>query len=151
MALFIPYLYAKGGVWVSSQRDPTNQVFNHKDLAGVWRHYHINTLKFIVSDPRTRAKAVEIGLEAHNIQHVMETSGIEVEHFDRITPEFLEQPGIVVHFPTEDSHLVVDGNHRYVRRFQLGYPTMKFWQLSEEQANGALLDLPPGLFSNRPR
>lgn len=67
---------------------------------------------------------VETPIDADFAQNFLpENGGIEQEHLDTLTAARLDVPVISVLWP-DGSCLLIDGNHRYYRRWQLGYKTV---------------------------
>lgn len=57
--------------------------------------------------------------------HVSQKNGIEEHHLAAITPERMKVPIIIAEFPPDEndphpSHVVIDGNHRLVKRYRDG-------------------------------
>ena len=140
--VFLSYKHTPGGRWCSAVPDPTQQVFSHRSADdGQWRHYDVARLwRMVHATPKVYAR-IAVALLADQVEYVRSRHGIEQAHLDRMTSERLEQPGLVV-LMADASSILVDGNHRYVRRSQLGHRHMRFVELTEVQAMPSLLDIP---------
>lgn len=62
---------------------------------------------------------VKIPIDAEFAEWCLTHRGIETHRLDRLNPEHLLDPMIFL-TQNDKSHLLVDGNHRYVRHWQLG-------------------------------
>lgn len=143
---FLPFIHRIGGVWIEMDRPRYgDQIYSHCSLPEhEWRHYHISTLKNLIRRGGVPSRKIGVALLPDQVEHVRQRHGIEPDHLQRLTREQLREPGIMVMLPDE-SMILVDGNHRYVRRFELGMPKMWFWVVTEESAKQALVALPPDL------
>jgi hypothetical protein len=141
---FLPYKHAAGGAWLSTVPGHNQQVFNHWDTEDlIHRHYDVAAMKRLISTAASGTfEMINVVLEAKNINFVMNHAGIEHAYLERMTKAHLEIPGIMVLLQNGDC-VVVDGNHRYVRRHQLNMGEMKFVRMTEEQAKITLLDISP--------
>lgn len=141
--IFVPYKYARGGIWLSPVVDYTQQVFSFRaDDTGETIHWYVNRLYKV--EPK---EEITVELLPDQIDFVLRKHGIQADRLTKIPNDRLDEHGLMVHFD-DGSDVFVDGNHRYVRRFQLGRRYMNFWLLTREQAKVAELDLPhlPNLF-----
>lgn len=138
---YIPYLYDKGHLVLARDNTP-GQIFSHIETdTGFQRHYDVSKLGKIVAagPPGTTIAIYAVQPELANF--LLEHSGIEQPRLDRLTPSNIAEPGLMIHLA--DGHdIIVDGNHRYVRRHQIGLETMSFFVLTEAAARPALLAIP---------
>jgi len=140
--VFIPYLHREGGVHASLRiPDPTKQIHTHIDLLGVQRHYYVPDLIAMTLAEPMRYELVRYQVDAKQAGHIVAYHGIELSHLTAISSLRLDVPGIIVSFP-DGTEIIVDGNHRYVKRFSLGKTAMAFWRIPEEQAKQSMLNLP---------
>lgn len=143
----VPYLYDEG--YLEMRRENAfGQVFSHIESdTGLQRHYDVNKLMKIAIENFTTIDIGQITLLADKVLFIRTHSGIEQARLERLTPSDLEIPGLIVHL-SDETDIIVDGNHRAVRRFELGLKTMNFLVLSEAQAKPALLALPEAMGSD---
>jgi hypothetical protein len=140
-----PYLYDDddGGMLLNTTViDYRNQLFSHIDPDDHRiRHFDISKLiKMIKQEP----SAFEIGLFElleQQVNFIQQNHGIDETHFNRISDEFLNEPGIICLF-ADTSQLVVDGNHRFIARARRNLESMAFWLVPETTWRKALLRLP---------
>ncbi len=137
--LFVRYRHRPGGTWLHTRvLRPEDQFFSlRQEETGETRHWLIRDLYAAAKI----ADCITAVLDQEGTEHVMRWNGIEQAHLDRLSPAQLEEPGILIRFPDGKS-TVIDGNHRWVRRYQLGERTMRFFCFAEEQARLAMLILP---------
>lgn len=142
LMLSIPFKHVDGGVTTGLVPNYRDQVFSHRDTEGVFRHFHINTMKKILRHDRYGAvERIKVGIEMEDVMFIMNNHGIEKAHLERLTRFEIATAGIAVLFP-DGSTLIVDGNHRMVRRYQLGKRDMWLSRFTMEQAMPCLLDMP---------
>lgn len=142
-AVFIHFLHDNGGITIRLDKpDYADQYFTHIDPEdGTIRHFHVPKLQTII-----KQKSFDIGVFActpEQASFIMQNHNIDEKHMDRISDQSLNEPGIICLF--EDgggSQLIVDGNHRYVKRTRLGLETMDFWLVPETTWRSALLRVP---------
>jgi hypothetical protein len=141
--VFLPFTHRPGGVLVSASPvdfDTNDQVFSHRGTDGTCRSYHIASLQAFTGI----AERITIALTQSDVYVVIRQYGIEIEHLERIQPTQLRQPGLMVSFD-DGTDLIVDGNHRLVKRYQTGLREMYFFRFTEEQAKQAMIDVPDEL------
>jgi predicted protein tyrosine phosphatase len=139
--MYLSYRYAAGGHILNlAVHDYRDQIFSHRDDDGTTRHFHIIALKATIQ--AGNAVLAELPVDAQQVAFTTANRSLDETHIkERISDEYLNEPGIICLF-ADDSHLIVDGNHRYVKRARLGLPTMLFWMLSELQWRQSLLIVP---------
>ena len=96
---------------------PLDQIFSHEDLDGVVRHFNASAMLRGVVREVVPATFYRITLEEELIDHLVSNHGIEEHHLDRALD--LEEPVLMVEF-SDGKSLVIDGNHRLVKRWRLG-------------------------------
>lgn len=108
-------------------------VFDWKSFDG--RHdYHFRTdaMKRFVHQNKEFAKTIffRTTLDAQQAQFIKENGGVEDAHIEELTEEDLEEPclGVVL----EDGVILVDGNHRYYKRWLVGKDTVDIYIFPEE-------------------
>jgi hypothetical protein len=86
-------------------------------------------------------ETIEIPLIPEDARMIDETRGINMSHLRRMPRARMEEPGIAV-FMQDGSFLLVDGNHRYLKRINAGRETMVFHTCRPPTWEAALLDVP---------
>lgn len=137
---FIPFKYAKGGVMISPVFSYDDQLFSHKDTEGTYRHFHIRTLKALVTT-NLCCPIVRMDITPDQVAICRQYHGIEEAYLNRMPLRFVDEPGLICMFK-DDTTLLVDGNHRFVYRGDNGYPYMSFYVIPEEVWRNCLLDMP---------
>jgi hypothetical protein len=140
--VFLPYRHDAGGNTIDAEtRDYQDQMFSHHDPDdGRLRHFHIPKLKRLIAQNKLPLATFPVNLE--EVDFVLANRPIDETHLaQRISDEFLNEPGIICLFP-DGSQLIVDGNHRFVKRGRLGLSSMDFWLVPEEIWQKSLLNVP---------
>lgn len=141
--LDIPYRYAEGGARISLYEiRREDQIFSYHSEQ-IWTHFHVGRLWRMITERPSLYEAMSVTLIEADMRTIVASRGIETEHLDRIGPD---GPGILCTLPNGES-IVVDGNHRYVKRWRLGLRKMDFWDLTEEQCKPSILDVPTDLMA----
>lgn len=78
------------------------------------------------------------------VDFLIQHNGVEMPHMDRMSREDAEVPGVLLLWP-DGRETIVDGNHRFVKRWLLGLSYMDFYVVTEEQIQPFLLDYPDEL------
>lgn len=94
------------------------EVFSHTDNEGTIRHFNVSELWEGILNNGIPHEVVRIELDANTI------SGLEKDHHVTLDEDLsrgqnINTPVLIVGFE-DDTNLVIDGNHRLVRRFRLG-------------------------------
>jgi hypothetical protein len=84
---------------------------------------------------------IKIEITPGDLALISERRGINPRHLDRISPEKMYYPGHGV-FLADGSFLLVDGNHRYVKRASCGLQSMEFYVCRAPDWHPALIDVP---------
>jgi len=147
-SIVIPFKYRRGTLRVSRNVVRSEeQIYTHCDLSGVWRSFHVATLKATIGLYPHLCELIEVELVREDAELIGRRGGVEPAHLMRLSSSAeLDAPGIICRFP-DDTDLVVDGSHRYVARFLRGYKSMDFWRLTETQCRSAMLELPPDMLA----
>ncbi len=145
--VFLPYKHQIGGVLITPgvvRED--QQIFSHCSLPeGVYRHFDVGCLiRMARTAPPFTYATIAVRLLDEDAARIASCSGIERPHLDRLKTHRLQEPGIMVLMP-DGTTILVDGNHRYVRRWQMGLKTMSFVRFTEAQARRSLLAIPDEL------
>lgn len=69
-------------------------------------------------------KSLSIKIDPEHVRIVKERRGIEQPRIDRLSLLHIDKP-IVGAFARDGSFIIVDGNHRFVKRHQMGFPNIK--------------------------
>jgi len=139
--ILIPYLY-DDGYMICERSNTLGQVFSHVEaLTGIQRHYDVAKLYKIILANLPGADYATVGITDTDAKFILANSGIEQLRLRRLTPAQINEPGIIIHLP-DNTDIIVDGNHRLVRRWQLGFATMNFYILGEARARSAQLAFP---------
>jgi hypothetical protein len=83
---------------------------------------------------------VEVPIDAEAATIIFNRSGLSVERLRDMSMERADQPGIGV-FMEDGSFLVVDGNHRFFRRYTDGWNVMQFHVARPPHWHAALVDI----------
>lgn len=141
--IFLHYLYDDGGATIPlTAPDYRDQIFSHVDPDnGRTRHFHIPKLRSSIKQTPVTLESFECLPE--QARFVQTNHCIDEAHLERLSAEsdYLDQPGIICVFP-DQTQLIVDGNHRYIKRTRLGKATMEFWMVPERMWRRSLLRLP---------
>jgi len=142
--MIIPWLHRPGGLPLTTTKDYSQQIFTHKeDETGIVRHWHVNTLQEMVKLPRLfRHDKLLTSLAKKQVDFVRNNNGVNDTFLHTISKARLREPGILVMLP-DVSYVVVDGNHRMVRRYDTGHLDMLFYTFTLQVAEHALLNIPP--------
>lgn len=149
--VMVPYRYDTGFLTFRLDKpDYTNQVFSyqmqHDDGTpkGEMLHIHVAKLYRAISANPHAYEARVCAVQAKQARFIMQNNGIERDYLPKIDAKYLEQPGIMVDWGNT-FQTIIDGNHRYVKRWMKHKPDMKFWVVTPEQLRPALLDMPDEL------
>jgi hypothetical protein len=82
-----------------------------------------------------------IRIRHKDVKHLRRFHGIEDNHINSISNTRAEEPGIMINFP-DKTNVIADGNHRLIKRWELGYREMDFINFTEEEARLAELVIP---------
>lgn len=139
--LDIPYRYVEGHARISPAIIRfEDQIYSHK-IGDQYHHWHVGKLhKMIVAD-ELKPEALTIRLKADQLQYILEHRGIEGWYLSRIGPKLLRSPGILITWRDDDTDILADGAHRFVRRWREGLRDMRFFRITEEQARPAVLNV----------
>ena len=97
---------------------PTDQVFSHTDLDGVQRHFNTSAMVRAILSRQVVPECGVAPLPEHVVASIRANHGVEEHHLEAVDAN-LDSPCIMVEFEDGKS-LVVDGNHRIVRRWDKG-------------------------------
>jgi hypothetical protein len=138
----VPYMDGSGDLEIDLSRiDYTKQVFSHLDDDGVQRHFDINKLYRIAAANPTSFPKLAMPITDQQAAHIMRYNGIEQSRVRAITPKRAIEPGLVLQLD-DNTHILLDGNHRYVKRYSMGRSHMRFYVFTEAEARPAMLLIP---------
>jgi len=101
---------------------PTDELFSHEDLHGATRHFNASAMTRAVLANTVTPVFETLALYDDLVAHIEKFHGVEEPHLANLGSS-INNPIIVVEFPDGDN-LVVDGNHRVVKRWRLGLKTV---------------------------
>lgn len=143
--LFIQFLHRPDGVWVDRTFRSGDQIFN---FVGENRGddyetmcIYVTELKKLVQLFHAEVERWEIPLTLKNVTEVRKNGGINTSYLPKISGPALNEPGLMLLLPNNE-HILCDGNHRFVRRWDLGLRTMRFIAIQEAIWRLALLKIP---------
>ena len=102
-----------------------HEIFSHIDTDGTLRKFSINLLKESFEKNPDDWETITMSIDKKRAKYVMEKNGVEL-------PRVLSYPRSKINFPgigclwQDNSMLIVDGNHRLVKRICLKLKTMDF-------------------------
>lgn len=150
--VYIPFKYRPGffHVTVDGTFRRESQVFSFQPRneqnqnSGPMVHIAVPVLQRLIDVAPEGTERRTFQIRQQDALHVMSNNGVEKPHLDRLTQEYLEHPGILVDW-SDGTSTIIDGNHRYVKRWLMGMREMDFWVVSELQARIAMIDFPDEL------
>jgi hypothetical protein len=98
---------------------PTDEIFTHTDLQGVTRHWNTSAMVRAVFQRKVKPSLVNCPLTEDLIQHIEQNHGVEEPNISQLPDKVLDIPVVLVHFE-DGQDLLVDGNHRVVKRWRKG-------------------------------
>ena len=130
----------------------TEICFSHvDDIDGTVRHFAIDRIVKAITLGQMTPRILEFPIDPMFAVYAMQHRGIEQHRFQRITPQDVAHyPVVLAHMPgvgkdTQGNHLIIDGSHRYCRAFQLGWKTLRGYELSPAMWEPFLIDIPEEL------
>lgn len=146
---FLPYKFDDGGTIVDPHnRDYTDQIYSHLDTDGRDRHFHVTKLQKLIihsfTDLPLGSSKAELGVFPVNEENAAFVAGrcsLDEAHIARLSGDDVDKPGIICLFD-DTTQLIVDGNHRYIKRYRLKKDTMEFWIAPEAIWRRTLLAVP---------
>ncbi len=130
----------------------TEICFSHVDpVEGTVRHFAVDRIGKAIALGQMKPEILEFPIDPMFAVYAMQHRGIEQHRFQRITPqEIAHYPLVLAHIPgvgkdTKGSHLIIDGSHRYCRAFQMGWKTLRGYELTTEMWEPYLINIPEEL------
>lgn len=94
-----------------------DEVFTHigEDAAGTQTSYNVTALYRHIQAHLDEVQLVSVPVDEEHAKYCLEKRGVEQDRVKVLVehPEYLKKPILFIHFE-DDSHLLVDGTHRYV-------------------------------------
>lgn len=110
---------------MTDRRWSFGEIFHHVDTDGTERMFCLPLLNAAYARNPRRWTEGEMELTARIVDHVWTLRGIEAGRVAAYPMARIDEPGIGCLFP-DGGTLTVDGNHRLVKRWELGLRTMVF-------------------------
>lgn len=80
-----------------------------------------------------RRKPVHIPIEDSNAEFIRANNGLEPHRLNRITAEQIKQHPILMAHMNDDTMLILDGSHRFVRAYDLGMEVLPGFVIKERE------------------
>lgn len=100
------------------------EVFNHTDTDGTKRHFVIPLLRQSILDSPGAWSEITMPIDAALAAFVVSSGGVEEARIKAFPFSKIDEPGIGCLF-ADGTLLLVDGNHRLVKRVRFGLKMMK--------------------------
>lgn len=150
--ILVPYLHDNGYMRAEmGVRDANTQVFSYQrrteqgEPIGDMIHVDVGKLRRqIAAGTREEYPRKLYSVNGPQAEFIIKHSGIEMEHLNRMHDAEAVLPGIILLW-NDGQETIVDGNHRFVKRWQLGREHMWFSLVTEEQIKPCLLAFPDEL------
>lgn len=97
---------------------PLDEIFSHEDLEGVTRHFNATAMTRAVLNATLTPTFSNLALYEDLVNHIKSHHGVEPDHLQHVD-KHIDNPILLVEF-ADQTNLVVDGNHRIVKRWMLG-------------------------------
>lgn len=111
---------------------PTDELFTHIDKHGVTRHWNTSAMVRAVFERKVQPHLAECDLTQGLIDHILQHHGVEERSLATLPEKVLEIPVVLAQF-ADGTSLLVDGNHRVVRRWRKGLKKVHAMVFSEDQ------------------
>jgi hypothetical protein len=120
----------------------TDQVFSyfHGDKM---LHFNATLLARLHKQMPDEFRRITMELDEQTYGLCMNHRGIEEPKVDRLRPRDLREPGYGVLFADDGSFTMVDGHHRFVRRYRAGVRVMDFYVTVEAVWRNCLVEYSP--------
>lgn len=107
---------------------PTDHVFDHSS-----GRYNVTQIKRAIAQEPELFGPVKLPIIKEWAEHLERNHGVEEEWVRGMSRIWRDEPIVVVMMPDEKM-LVIDGNHRYVRRYRDGLTEVTAWVVAWETA-----------------
>lgn len=124
-----------------------DEIFSHEDNEGVTRHFNPSAMLRAIIDLKVFPICQMIDLSTDLVESIESNHGVEQDRLDKILDR-LDNPIVIIKFE-DQTHLVIDGNHRVVKRWRLGKDDAPAFIFEPGQWEDFLvtdMDLPRGLY-----
>lgn len=101
---------------------PSDEVFSHTSPDGVVRHFNTSAMVRALFQRKVTPACAVCPLTEGLVSHIRKNHGVEEHHLSSVDSK-LDTPILLVEFETGET-LLVDGNHRVVRRWDKGFKTV---------------------------
>lgn len=115
-------------------------VFSHvDDDTGAQTHYAITHALAWIKEHEGEVEKATIDVEAEAAIMIINCRGLEAHRFDPLLSVDNPDPVLFVAMP-DDSHLLIDGSHRYAAAWAREAPTLRAYILTWEQAQNFIIE-----------
>lgn len=109
------------------------EIFTHHDpVTGLSRSWNATAMFNHAIRFPTQIQRVTLDIEPHIVEICRTKRGVEQWKLDRLCDPYLSFPIVMAELENR-MHLMVDGNHRYVRRSEMGYTSIQAYLFSRSQ------------------
>lgn len=129
---------------VAYKMDGKSEVFTHIDDDGTMRHFAIWATNDVAARYGNKVEGVictKVPIHAKAVDIITHRGGIEEPRIARLTPQYRDKPIIGI-FWEDGLFMVVDGNHRLLRRWRDGFTDTKAFIFTHPFWRQFLIDLP---------
>jgi hypothetical protein len=112
---------------------PTDEIFTHVDEDGTTRHFNTSAMMRAVIERKVKPDLATCPLTEGLIRHIEQNHGVEEPNIEQLPDRVLEIPVLLVRF-NDTTDLLVDGNHRVVKRWRKGLKDVRALLFTEAQA-----------------
>lgn len=109
-----------------------DQIFSHVDGQGAVRHFNTTAITNAILSRVLAPDFATLLLTPSVVSHIEQNHGIEPGHLNKIPDEALNRPVLLAMF-RDNTSLVIDGNHRIVKRYRIGKTTVDALVITEAQ------------------
>ena len=120
-------------------------VFSHFGEDGKQRHFNIDLLTLMVKAAMDKGlmDVLDVQIDPGFAENCLVYRGIEQHRLDRIDVHYFQTPLFFCeNVATENTHLLVDGHHRYVWAWQQGWETVPAVSIPQLAWERVLIPLP---------
>jgi hypothetical protein len=117
---------------------PTDEIFSHTDEDGVTRHWNTSAMVRAVFERKVKPAHGECDINGSLVAHILSNHGVEEANLAQLPDKVLDIPVVLAQF-TDGTSLLIDGNHRVVKRWRKGLKKVHAMIFSEEQWKPFLL------------
>jgi hypothetical protein len=120
---FTPEEEAEAAAWFRSpgyEATKYHEIFTHVDhLEREIRHFNATDLYRDILAGKVNYSVFVVPFTGSDYLRIVNDNGVEEPRVDRLTYNICRRPILVAQFP-QGEHVLIDGNHRVVRRFREG-------------------------------